>query len=225
MNREEALSRMEALRAEILYHNSRYYQFDSPEISDADYDRLLRELIDLETRYPELAAPDSPTQRVGAPPLDKFGAVAHLAPMLSLANAFSAEEIREFDRRCRRWLGSETAVRYVVEPKIDGLAVNLLYERGALRVGATRGDGSIGEDITLNLRTIPTIPLAIPRLENDADRKEREARAVPERIEVRGEVCMEKEAFRKLNRRRVEEGEVPFANPRNAAAEIGRAHV
>ncbi|MBU2054805.1 MAG: NAD-dependent DNA ligase LigA [Proteobacteria bacterium] len=218
MNREEALSRMEALRAEILYHNSRYYQFDSPEISDADYDRLLRELIDLETRYPELAAPDSPTQRVGAPPLDKFGAVAHLAPMLSLANAFSAEEIREFDRRCRRWLGSETAVRYVVEPKIDGLAVNLLYERGALRVGATRGDGSVGEDITLNLRTIPAIPLAIPRLENDSGRKEREAPPAPERIEVRGEVCMEKEAFRKLNRRRVEEGEVPFANPRNAAA-------
>ena len=209
---------MEALRAEILHHNSRYYQFDAPEITDADYDRLLRELIDLETRYPELASPDSPTQRVGATPLDKFGAVAHLAPMLSLANAFSAEEIREFDRRCRRLLGSEAAIRYVVEPKLDGLAVNLLYERGLFTLGATRGDGSVGEDITLNLRTIPAVPLAIPRPENGAGGKEREAPPAPERIEVRGEVCMEKEAFRNLNRRRVEEGEAPFANPRNAAA-------
>lgn len=218
MDREEAHSRIEALRAEILYHNNRYYQFDSPEIADADYDRLLRELIDLEARYPELAASDSPTQRVGAPPLEKFGAVAHLAPMLSLANAFSAEEIREFDRRCRRLLGSDAAIRYVVEPKLDGLAVNLLYERGVLTLGATRGDGSVGEDITLNLRTIPAIPLAIPRPGNGADGKEREAPPTPERLEVRGEVCMEKDAFRNLNRRRVEEGEVPFANPRNAAA-------
>jgi DNA ligase (NAD+) len=218
MNREEALSRMETLKEAILYHNRRYYQLDAPEITDADYDQLLRELIDLETEYPDLATPDSPTQRVGAPPLEKFGAVAHLTPMLSLANAFSDEEIREFDRRCRRFLENEKAISYIVEPKLDGLAVNLLYEGGALMVGLTRGDGHIGEDITLNLRTIPTIPLIIPCPENAAPTAENKPPSVPERIEVRGEVCMEREAFRSLNRRRVEQEEPPFANPRNAAA-------
>ncbi len=132
MNREEARSRMEDLKAIILYHNRRYYQLDDPEISDAEYDGLMRELQTLETQYPDLAAPDSPTRRVGAPPLEKFRTVTHLTPMLSLANAFSDEEIREFDRRCRRFLGSEATISYIVEPKLDGLAVNLLYEQGSL---------------------------------------------------------------------------------------------
>ncbi len=218
MNRETAQIRTESLRETILYHNRRYYQLDDPEISDADYDLLLRELIDLETQFPDLVTPDSPTQRVGAPPLEKFVAVTHLTPMLSLANAFSDEEIREFDRRCRRFLGSDNPIRYVVEPKLDGLAVNLLYESGRLTVGSTRGDGMVGEDITLNLRTIPAIPLSIPRTEDPANPLGGETAAVPERIEVRGEVCMERMAFRNLNRRRTERGDIPFANPRNAAA-------
>ncbi len=218
MNREEARSRMEALRATILHHNRRYYQLDAPEISDAEYDSLMRELQTLETQFPALALPDSPTRRVGAPPLEKFGAVAHLTPMLSLANAFSDEEIREFDRRCRRFLGSEEPIRYIVEPKLDGLAVNLLYEHGALAVGSTRGDGAVGEDVTLNLRTISVIPLIIPRRADNEGGADTTVPPVPERLEVRGEVCMELNAFRNLNRRREEDGNPPFANPRNAAA-------
>jgi DNA ligase (NAD+) len=217
MNREEARIRMEELKAAILYHNRRYYQLDDPEITDADYDGLMQELKRQETEFPDLAAPDSPTQRVGAPPLDKFRTFTHLTPMLSLANAFSDDEIREFDRRCRRFLGSDEAVRYIVEPKLDGLAVSLLYEGGILKVGSTRGDGMTGEDVTQNLRTIPAIPLVIP-LRNDPAEAEKAIPSIPERIEVRGEVCMEREAFRNLNRRRSDEGETIFANPRNAAA-------
>lgn len=217
MNREAARTRIESLRTTILSHNRRYYQLDDPEIADADYDLLLRELNDLELKFPALITLDSPTQRVGAPPLDKFSTVTHRTPMLSLANAFSDEEIREFDRRCRRFLGSDDPIHYVVEPKLDGLAVNLLYESGRLTVGSTRGDGTVGEDVTLNLRTIPAIPLAIqagdagflPGIGTETP---------PERIEIRGEVCMEKEAFANLNRRRDEQGEPHFANPRNAAA-------
>jgi len=218
MNHETARTRIESLRTTILHHNRRYYQLDDPEIADVDYDLLLRELTDLETEFPDLLTPDSPTQRVGAPPLEKFGAVTHRTPMLSLANAFSDEEIREFDRRCRRFLGSDDPISYVVEPKLDGLAVNLLYESGRLTVGSTRGDGAVGEDVTLNLRTIPAIPLFIPRPENRAGTPGDGMAAVPERIEVRGEVCMEREAFGNLNRRRTEQGDTPFANPRNAAA-------
>lgn len=191
---------------------------DDPEIGDSDYDRLLRELSALESEFPEFVTPDSPTQRVGAPPLLKFGTVRHLTPMLSLANAFSDDEIREFDRRCRRFLGSDDPIRYVVEPKLDGLAVNLLYESGLLIVGSTRGDGVMGEDITLNLRTIPTVPLSIRPAESPADPAEDRMAVVPGRIEIRGEVCMEREAFRNLNRRRAEAGAPLFANPRNAAA-------
>ena len=217
MDHETAARRVEELKAAILHHNRRYYQLDAPEITDAQYDDLMRELQTLEREFPSLAASDSPTQRVGAPPLDKFASVAHLTPMLSLANAFSAEEIREFDRRCRRFLGSEEPIRYLVEPKLDGLAVNLVYERGALAVGSTRGDGAVGEDVTFNLRTISAIPLVIPHPnENVPDGSI--VPVVPERIEVRGEVCMEREAFRSLNSRREAEGEAPFANPRNAAA-------
>ena len=218
MNREAARTRIESLRATILYHNRRYYQLDDPEIADADYDLLLRELIDLETEFPDLITPDSPSQRVGAPPLEKFGSVTHRTPMLSLANAFSDEEIREFDRRCRRFLESDDPIHYVAEPKLDGLAVNLLYESGRLTVGSTRGDGAVGEDVTLNLRTIPAIPLSVPRTEDPANPPGGGMAAVPERIEIRGEVCMEREAFRNLNRRRTEQGDPPFANPRNAAA-------
>ena len=218
MNPEEARSRMEELTKIILHHNERYYQLDAPEISDAEYDRLMRELQTLESQFPALALPESPTRRVGAPSLEKFGAVAHLTPMLSLANAFSEEEIREFDRRCRRFLGSEEPIRYIVEPKLDGLAVNLLYERGSLTVGSTRGDGAMGEDVTLNLRTIPAIPLTIPRRTDDQKGVDTAVPPVPERLEVRGEVCMERNAFVNLNRRREEEGNPPFANPRNAAA-------
>jgi DNA ligase (NAD+) len=217
MDRDSAAGRVKTLKADIDYHNRRYYQLDAPEITDARYDDLMRELQALETEFPSLTEPDSPTQRVGAPPLSKFAPVEHLTPMLSLANAFSDEEIREFDRRCRRFLGSEAAIRYTVEPKLDGLAVNLVYERGVLVVGSTRGDGAVGEDVTLNLRTIPAIPLFIPRRRDDSP-DGTAAPIVPERIEVRGEVCMEREAFRNLNRRREAEGEAPFANPRNAAA-------
>lgn len=218
MNREVAQLRIESLRSSVRHHNLRYYQLDDPEISDADYDLLLRELTDLEAEFPDLITPDSPSQRIGAPPLEKFGTVSHRSPMLSLANAFSDEEIREFDRRCRRFLGSDTPIRYVVEPKLDGLAVNLFYESGRLIVGSTRGDGAVGEDVTLNLRTIPTIPLSIPKTGERPGPPGGETAAVPERIEIRGEVCMERAAFRKLNQRRMERGEPPFANPRNAAA-------
>ena len=207
---------MQNLAEEIRYHNRRYYQLDAPEITDAQYDGLMGELQRLEAEFPFLASPDSPTQRVGAPPLDKFGTVAHLTPMLSLANAFSDEEIREFERRCRRFLATDEAFDYIVEPKLDGLAVNLLYEDGLLKVGSTRGDGTVGEDVTHNLRTIPSIPLVIPRPGPGPEGLI--VPPVPERIEVRGEVCMERNAFLKLNRRRAAEGEAPFANPRNAAA-------
>jgi len=218
MNDETAQRRIESLRTTILHHNRRYYQLDDPEISDADYDLLIGELDTLEQEFPDLISPDSPTQRVGAPPLEKFGAFTHRTPMLSLANAFSDEEIREFDQRCRRFLRSEDPIRYVVEPKLDGLAVNLLYESGRLTVGSTRGDGATGEDVTPNLRTIPTIPLSIPPSGYLVDSPGGETADVPGKIEVRGEVCMEREAFRNLNRRRSEQGEPPFANPRNAAA-------
>jgi DNA ligase (NAD+) len=217
MDRNTVAGRMKTLETAILHHNRRYYQLDDPEITDTQYDALMRELQALEAELPSLASPDSPTQRVGAPPLDKFTPVAHLTPMLSLANAFSAEEIREFDRRCHRFLRSEETIRYVVEPKLDGLAVNLVYEHGVFTVGSTRGDGAVGEDITLNLRTIPTIPLIISRPNENAPDGSGPS-TVPERIEIRGEVCMERAAFSSLNCRREKEGEAPFANPRNAAA-------
>lgn len=205
------------LTAAIHHHNRRYYQLDDPEISDAQYDALMRELQALEEEFPSLAEPDSPTGRVGAPPLHKFAPVAHLTPMLSLTNAFSDEEIREFDGRCRRFLGNADPIRYSVEPKLDGLAVNLVYERGSFAVGATRGDGTTGEDITLNLRTIPTLPLVLGRANEPAP--DRSAFSpVPARVEIRGEVCMQRAAFHMLNRRREAEGEPLFANPRNAAA-------
>jgi len=200
--------RVEKLREEIEYHNYRYYILDQPEISDAQYDRLMRELETLEGQHPELRSPNSPTQRVGAPPLEEFEMVRHSIPMLSLANAFDESETRDFDKRVKKFLGSSADVEYVAEPKLDGLAVELVYERGQFVVGSTRGDGVNGENITRNLRTLKTIPLQLIRKEVP----------VPERLEVRGEVIIQISKFKELNRRREEAGEPPFANPRNAAA-------
>jgi DNA ligase (NAD+) len=205
---EAIKKRVEKLREEIEYHNHRYYVLDQPEISDAQYDRLMRELEKLEEEYPELRSPNSPTQRVGASPLEAFEIVRHTLPMLSLANAFDENEAREFDKRVKKFLGSSEDVIYVAEPKLDGLAVELVYERGAFVIGSTRGDGINGENITQNLRTIKTIPLQLIRKELP----------VPERLEVRGEVIIQIEKFKALNRKREEMGDPPFANPRNAAA-------
>ncbi len=206
-----ALQRIENLRSLIRYHNRRYYQMDDPEISDFQYDQLMQELIALELVHPDLITPDSPTRRIGAAPLEKFEPFRHDTPMLSLANAFSETDIRDFDSRIRRMLGRTDAIRFVAEPKLDGVAVNLVYERGVFKAGATRGDGAVGEDVTQNLRTIQTLPLMLDS-----------AKGIParnlERVEVRGEVYIEREAFKGLNRRRLESGEPPFANPRNAAA-------
>lgn len=197
--------RIQQLRDEINYHNYRYYVEDSPEIPDAEYDRLLRELQALEAQHPELVTPDSPTQRVGAEPVKAFGEVKHPIPMLSLDNAFSDDEVAEFDRRIRERLGIEQ-VEYVAEPKLDGLAVSMLYEDGRLVRAATRGDGITGEDVTHNVRTIASVPLRLM------------GKDYPARLEVRGEVYMPKEGFEALNQRAREKGEKEFVNPRNAAA-------
>jgi len=209
MDRSQALKRIGELRDLIEYHNRRYYQLDDPEISDAEYDRLMRELAELEAQHPDIDRSGSPTQRVGAAPLEKFRPVTHLTPMLSLGNAFSEQEMIEFHERLRRLLGDRTDLDFVAEPKIDGVAVNLVYETGRLAVGSTRGDGMTGEDVTQNLRTIRTLPLQMTPVPG---------RRFPARIEIRGEVYLEKEAFRRLNERRLSQGENAFANPRNAAA-------
>ncbi|MBX5436947.1 MAG: NAD-dependent DNA ligase LigA [Alicyclobacillaceae bacterium] len=196
-----ARRRAEELREQILYHNHRYYTLDDPEISDAEYDRLMRELAALEAQFPELVTPDSPTQRVGGAVLEGFAKVRHEIPMLSLANAYGPDDLREFDRRVREVV--QDPVRYVCELKVDGLAVSLRYEQGRLVRGATRGDGQVGEDITANIRTIRNVPLQLRE---------------PVTLEVRGEAYMPKRAFERLNREREQAGEPPFANPRNAAA-------
>jgi len=196
------------LRREIEKHNYQYHVIDDPLVSDADYDRLFRRLVELERQYPEFASPDSPTQKVGAPPLEKFGTVQHTLPMLSLNNASDREEMAEFEERIRRFLKSTGPIEYAAEPKIDGVAVELVYEEGRFAVGSTRGDGIHGEDITVNLRTIRSIPLTLRS----------EKRRPPERLEVRGEVFLSRKAFQQMNREREEEGQPVFANPRNAAA-------
>ena len=208
MEKDATYRRTKELREAIEYHNYRYYVLDDPEISDAEYDRMMRELEKLEAEFPELRDANSPTQRVGAPPLEEFETVTHTIPMLSLANGQNEIEVREFDQRVRRFLGTDGDIAYVAEPKLDGLAVELVYERGNLVVGSTRGDGVNGENITQNLRTIRTIPLSLIGKEIP----------VPERLEVRGEVYMEIERFRELNKKREASGEPLFANPRNAAA-------
>jgi len=195
------------LRELINYHNHQYYILDNPAISDAEYDRLFDELLELEKTHPELVTPDSPTQRVGATPLKEFETVSHSVPMLSLNKATSQAEFLDFHRRVTELSKtSGESMRYVVEPKFDGLAVEVVYERGTLSLGSTRGDGVVGEDVTLNLRTIKALPLRLL------------GRRYPEIIDVRGEVIMKKPDFEKLNRERMKRGEPLFANPRNAAA-------
>ncbi|NOZ06150.1 MAG: NAD-dependent DNA ligase LigA [Chloroflexi bacterium] len=202
------MSALEQLRSLIAYHNYRYYVLDDPEVSDAEYDALMNQLRTIEAEHPELVTPDSPTQRVGATPLERFHKVRHSRPMLSLGNAFGAGEVRAWQQRIFRIIG-EQPLEYVVEPKIDGLAVSLTYRAGKFALGATRGDGTEGEDVTQNLRTVKAIPLHIPVLPNvDA----------PTLIEVRGEVFMPKDQFAALNRRQEAADEKTFANPRNAAA-------
>jgi DNA ligase (NAD+) len=198
-----AKQRIAQLRTEIEQHNYRYYVLDDPSIPDAEYDKLFRELQTLEAQHPEMLAADSPTQRVGATPLKSFAEVQHRTPMLSLNNAFSEEDVRAFDARIREALG-EAEVEYAVEPKFDGLAITLSYRDGVFVRGATRGDGSTGEDVTENLRTVRTIPLRLRKPIRD--------------VEVRGEVLMFKRDFAKLNDAQRAKGEKEFANPRNAAA-------
>ncbi|HUV12202.1 MAG TPA: NAD-dependent DNA ligase LigA [Acidobacteriota bacterium] len=198
-------TRIAELREQLEYHNYRYHVLDAPEINDEEYDRLLRELVQLEAEYPEFASPTSPTQRVGAQPLDGFQKVEHHAPMLSLSNAFDEDELKAFQRRISNML-DVTNIDYVTEFKIDGLAVALTYQDGELVRGATRGDGTIGEEVTGNLKTIRSIPLRL-RPQN-----------VPDLVEVRGEVFLPLPGFEKLNQQRLQEDENPFANPRNAAA-------
>ena len=204
--RKNPAARAEELRSLLHHHSYCYYILDRPEISDAEYDRLFNELKDLEAAHPELVTPDSPTQRVGGAVAEGFPSVQHRVPMLSLDNAYTADEICEFEARLQRALPGETFA-YVCEPKVDGLGVALLYEKGRLVRGATRGDGRLGEDITQNLKTIRTIPLRL-----------RGPLADLEVLEVRGEVYMAHEAFERLNRMLEADGEEPFANPRNAAA-------
>jgi len=197
---------IEELKRQLNYHNIRYYRDDDPEISDAEYDRLMRRLQDLEAAHPELVAPDSPARRVGAAPLAKFEKQTHHEPMFSLGNAMDEAELREFDARVKRTLGETGEVAYVAEPKIDGLGINLVYEDGRLSWGATRGDGETGENVTPNILTIKQVPARLhdPR--------------PPGVVEVRGEVYMPTAAFQRLNQEREESGEPLFANPRNAAA-------
>lgn len=204
---KDVAKRIGQLRRELEHHNYLYFVENAPEIGDQQYDRLMRELIDLEKENPELVTPNSPSQRVGGEPLRAFGTVRHSVPMLSIDNTYSAEELREFDGRVRKGLDSGE-VHYVVEPKMDGVAVSLRYERGEFVLGATRGDGSRGDNVTANLRTIRAIPLQL--------RSGR--RAVPKVLEVRGEVFLGKREFQRLNEEREKAGEALFANPRNATA-------
>lgn len=205
MATESAQARIEALRHEIEQHNYRYYVLDDPIVADAEYDALMRDLRELEAAHPELVTPDSPTQRVSGAVAAGFGTVRHEVPMLSLGNAFSEEEVRAFDRRVQRLVGNGT-VRYAVEPKIDGLAITLLYRNGRFEQGATRGDGLTGEDVTPNLRTVRSVPM---RLQGDD---------VPALIEARGEVYMQRRDLEALNEQRAQAGEPLYANPRNSAA-------
>ena len=210
----EVRARYDELRREVEHHAYLYYVLDQPEISDAEYDKLFRELQELEERHPELRTPDSPTQRVGGEPLKEFAQVRHLQPMLSLANARNIEELLAWDRRNRRLLEADglgdVPVRYVTEPKIDGLAISLVYENGLFARGATRGNGAVGEDVTVNLRTIHAVPLRLRALEA--------GEPVPAVVEVRGEVYLPLAGFERLNEQRAQAGQPTFANPRNAAA-------
>src|SRR5919199_4203917 len=203
---KDVQARLDELRAELNHHLYRYHVLDEPEISDADYDRLYDELKALEDEHPDLITPDSPTQRVGAPPSERFQKVQHLTPMGSLEKVTDDEALLKWAEDVRKRLDSDEPVAYVIEPKIDGLAINLTYESGSLTRGATRGDGIQGEDVTVNLRTIPSVPLRM------------RADGVPSVAEVRGEVYMPLSGFRELNARIAELGQKLAPNPRNAAA-------
>ena len=203
------LAEADKLRQEIRHNEYLYYVLDAPELTDAEYDRMMVRLRELEARYPDSIPADSPTQRVGGRASSQFTEVRHLEPLLSLGNVFSAEELRAFDERVRSGLPVGSKVEYVMEPKIDGLACSLIYENGKLVRAATRGDGVVGENVTANVRTIRSIPLTL---------KVPEGEAVPELLDVRGEVYMPRQAFMRLNEQRAERGESEFANPRNAAA-------
>lgn len=207
--RASDLAEADKLRREIRHNEYLYYVLDAPEITDAEYDRMMVRLRELEARYPDSIPADSPTQRVGGRASSQFTEVRHLEPLLSLGNVFSAEELRAFDERVRSGLPAGSKVEYVMEPKIDGLACSLIYENGKLVRAATRGDGVVGENVTANVRTIRSIPLTL---------KVPEGEAVPELLDVRGEVYMPRQAFMRLNEQRAERGESEFANPRNAAA-------
>jgi DNA ligase (NAD+) len=198
--------RVARLRAEIDRHNFRYHVLDDPEIPDSDYDRLMQELRGLEAEHPSLVVPDSPTQRVGGAPVDAFAQVRHRTPMLSLDNAFTRDEVVAFDRRVRERLETERDIRYACEPKLDGLAVSLTYRKGLLEVGATRGDGTVGEDVTHNIRTIQSVPLRLT------------GKSIPDFLEVRGEVFISIAGFKQMNKLAADKGEKVFVNPRNAAA-------
>ncbi len=203
------IAKIEDLRKTLHHHNYRYYVLDDPEISDSEYDRLMQELIRLETTYPDLVSPDSPSARVGAPPLAKFDQIAHTLPMLSLDNGFADEDILEFDKRVQRYLNLQSEILYTAEPKMDGVAVELVYEDGKLLAASTRGDGVTGELITANVKTIGAVPILMR-----ADRSS----VVPPLLEVRGEVYIGIEAFKNWNAERMDQDQPSFANPRNAAA-------
>ena len=205
----QIIQKVDDLRKALHRHNYRYYVLDDPDISDAEYDRMMQALKQLEDDHPELASPDSPTARVGAPPLEKFESVAHTIPMLSLDNGFNDDDILDFDKRVRRNLGARDEILYTAEPKMDGVAVELVYENGVLATASTRGDGLTGEGITSNVKTIKTVPLVM---------QTGGAHAVPARLEVRGEVFIGLEAFKTFNQERIDQELPPFANPRNAAA-------
>ncbi|CAK8719522.1 DNA ligase [Candidatus Electronema halotolerans] len=206
MTKQQAEKRLAELRAQLHFHAHRYYVLDDPLISDTEYDRLFRELLDLEAQFPDLVRPDSPSQRVGGEPLAAFAEAVHRLPMLSLDNIFAAEELEDFEERIRRRLDSSEQLTWTAEPKIDGLAVELIYDKGLLVEGSTRGNGWVGENITANLRTVRNIPLRLNTPET------------PERLTVRGEVYLSRRDFAALNQQREKQGEPLFANPRNAAA-------
>ena len=207
--RAEDLAEAERLRKEIRHNEYLYYVLDAPEITDAEYDRMMVRLREIEAEYPDSVPADSPTQRVGGRASSQFTEVRHLEPLLSLGNVFSAEELRAFDERVKGGLPEGSKVEYVMEPKIDGLACSLIYENGRLVRAATRGDGTVGENVTANVRTIRSIPLVL---------KAPDGETLPELLDVRGEVYMPRHAFMQLNEQRAERGESEFANPRNAAA-------
>ena len=204
-----AAERLESLREQIRFHAHRYYVLDDPVIADGEYDALFRELLDLEASHPDLVTADSPSHRVGSPPLESFAQAEHVSPMLSLDNIFSAEEFIDFAGKVGRYLRIDGPVRFIIEPKLDGLAVELVYRQGLFERGSTRGDGLVGENITAQLRTVPSIPLRLHAQDHGR---------IPGELVVRGEVFLSRNGFLALNQQRIAGGEPPFANPRNAAA-------